>query len=68
MKHLDKFLMVLLIVGVWALVLKPTNITAQSRYANIAQCTVRGTAYGDVKGNQAVLYDWSGVGVRCRYF
>ena len=61
MKHLDKFLMVLLIVGVWALVLKPTNITA---YTGMI-CSLSGSAFGNISGTQAEIYEWSGVRIDC---
>tara|TARA_R110002110_G_scaffold149522_2_gene340864 strand:- start:324 stop:512 length:189 start_codon:yes stop_codon:yes gene_type:complete len=61
MKHLDKFLMVLLIVGVWALVLKPTSITAHSGMF----CSISGVAFGNVTGNTAETYEWGGVSVTC---
>jgi len=65
MKHLDKFLMVLLIVGVWALVLKPTNITAHTGMNRIIECSISGTAYGEAMNNQAQIFNWGHVSVDC---
>ena len=66
MKHLDKILMVLLIVGVWALVLKPTSITAHTDM----RCSLSGSAHGllsrGITDIEVEIKDWRKVRVNCR--
>ena len=45
MKRLDRVIMIVLLIGVWALVLKPTTITAHDD--NTHSCDVSG--YGEIE-------------------
>lgn len=63
MRNLDRVLVVVLAVGVWALVLKPTSTTAHLE--NYHQCQISGTAEGSLHRGLIVVDGWLGVSVDC---
>jgi hypothetical protein len=66
MKNVDRILVIVLAVGVWALVLKPTTIVAYDR--NSHSCNISGQADGRTNGYRtAWVNDWSGVTVECHH-
>lgn len=66
MPKFDRLILIVLAVGVWALVLKPTSITAHS--SNEHECSISGQAFGDASGRDHAIYLWSGVTVECSHF
>ena len=65
MKNLDRILVLVLAVGVWALVLKPTSLTAH--YENDHRCEIDGFAEGSAQNGDAWIEIWNGVTVRCSH-
>ena len=64
MKNLDRILVLVLAVGVWALVLKPTTITAHD--SNSHRCHISGSADGWILLEQFVtIDDWNSVYIEC---
>ena len=63
MKNLDRVLVIVLALGVWALVLKPTSITANSEPYH--HCSINGVAEGEADGWEVTIEKWRGVTVNC---
>ena len=64
MRNLDRILVLVLAVGVWALVLRPASITAHSN--NYHTCYISGSAEGyNYSGRFVEVDDWGGVTVEC---
>lgn len=53
---IDRILMIVLVVGVWALVLKPNQPSAHSGQV----CAVTGTGYGELDGHEVYVYEITG--------
>ncbi len=49
MRALDRIVLVVLALGVWALVLSPQETGAHRQYANGHFCDVSGFAYGEIE-------------------
>jgi hypothetical protein len=63
MKTLDRLLILTLVVGVWALVLKPSNINAHDdRYLT---CSISGSASGYADGDYVEVDDFGSASVDC---
>jgi len=63
MQSLDRIMLFLMIIGVWALVLKPNYISAHS--GDYVTCNVSGSAWGDTSGSDVEVWDWGGVSFDC---
>ena len=63
MKNSERLLLAVLIIGVWALVLKPSGINAHSG-ADVT-CDISGSAWGSASGGDVEIYDFGGVSVSC---
>ena len=62
MKRLDRVIMIVLLIGVWALVLKPTTITAHDD--NYHNCSLSGELYAYGTGmSMGSVVDMTGVSV-----
>ena len=57
MKNLDRILVLVLAVGVWALVLKPTSLTAH--YDNSHSCFISGSASGYADDGFVTVDNWN---------
>ncbi len=67
MRALDRIVLVMLALGVWALVLMPQVTGAHHQYDDGHSCDVSGTAYGEVDGDE-VYVDGSGLSVDCTHY
>ena len=63
MKNLDRILVLVLAVGVWSLVLKPTTITAHD--SNSHNCYMSGRADGYSTGSYVTIERWGNTYIEC---
>ena len=69
MLKLDRIILVVLALGVWALVLSPRGISAHHEDDIISHsCGIDGSAYGVVEDSKADIRDWSKVIVECTHY
>ena len=64
MKFFDRLVVVALLIGVWALVLKPGDTNAHHSGSSVS-CYLVGVAYGSVSGEDVEVYEFGGVSVDC---
>ncbi len=72
MRALDRIVLVVLALGVWALVLSPQETGARRYYDDRRHsCGISGEAYGYIddlsKGGRVVVKKWFRVNVRCTH-
>ena len=60
-------MLVILIVGVWALVFKPSGISAHHS-GSTAYCDISGFAFGGANDGDVEVYDFWGVSVDCTIY
>ena len=65
MLPIDRLLLLLLIFGVWAMVLKPKDMNAHIYHSH--KCNIEGRASGKLNGRTPIIEFWSGVDVICRH-
>ena len=60
MRTFDRIVLAVLALGIWALVLKPTSLTAHgSNHSHDVKCAMSGLAYGDADDNGDVtIFVW----------
>ena len=65
MKAIDRIILIALVAGVWALVLKP--VTPAAHHADAQHtCSLSGDAFGAVTKNKEVtIFDFRGVNLFC---
>ena len=66
MKVIDRIILVTLVAGVWALVLKPGTPGAHHSNAN-HDCDIGGLALGSVFDTGVQVINWGGVSVECSH-
>ena len=74
MRNFDRIVLVVLALGIWALVLKPTELTAHwhthdGEYAkedhdHSISCNISGQAYG----SDGTIWNWDGVDISCSVY
>ena len=68
MKAIDRIILVALVAGVWALVLKPGTPVAHHEGAG-HKCSLSGDAIGALVGEKEVkIFDFRGVNLFCDHF
>ena len=60
---IDRLVVVALLIGVWALVLKPRHTNAHQ--GSSVSCHLVGVAYGAVSGTYVEVFEFGGVNVDC---
>ncbi len=66
MRTFDRIILIMLVLGLWALVLSPRSIEAH--HARTAHdCSISGTAVGQTDPNGAFSIDASGFSVQCNH-
>tara|TARA_R100000353_G_C6342663_1_gene150850 strand:- start:131 stop:370 length:240 start_codon:yes stop_codon:yes gene_type:complete len=76
MKTFDRVVLVVLALGIWALVLKPSDITAHGEWhshyqyadeshTHSADCTISGSAEGSISGSTVDVDSWYYTTVEC---
>ncbi len=66
MKTFDRVVLVVLALGIWALVLKPSDITAHGEWhTHSADCTISGSAEGSIRGRTVDVDSWYYTTVEC---
>ena len=81
MRNFDRIVLVVLALGIWALVLKPTELTAhgdwhthdgdyaEESHDHSLSCRISGTAVGYASGSGSVdVDDWGNVTVSCSVY
>ncbi len=66
MKAIDRIILIALVAGVWALVLKPGTPVAHHEGAK-HDCSLDGAAYGYVSGSQVVIPTLGSLIVSCKH-
>ena len=61
---IDRLVVVALLIGVWALVLKPSDTNAHHSGSSVS-CHLVGVAYGAVSGTDVEVFEFGGVNVDC---
>jgi hypothetical protein len=66
MRTFDRVVLVVLALGIWALVLKPSNLTAHgSEHDHITSCDLSGVAHGNASDGHVQIYEFGGVHASC---
>ena len=66
---LDRTVIVVLALGVWALVLAPQELGAHHKDDIVSHsCGIDGSAYGVVEDGKADIRDWGKVIVECTHY
>jgi len=65
MQRIDRALLAVLALGVWALVLSPDLVSSAIGITHDHECTAIGTAYGEMTGLRDVYVDDFDLTVRC---
>ena len=65
MRAIDRVILIALTLGVWALVFLPRDMVAHPDDRHL--CLISGEAYGEFTNGEVLVYDFSGVSVKCHH-